>query len=170
MNSQLGANPVEKVIHVTGNWALNFVLIAITTRTLCSLPHMRRIGWLHQVAGWAAFFYATLHFLAYAVLEHALSIGEMLDDALRHRRIFAGALAYIGLAAAAVMALPVVSHAMGYARFRALHKVVYPAALCGVVHYVWLVKKDLRAPLIYAAAFAALAAYRAVMKFSRRPV
>jgi sulfoxide reductase heme-binding subunit YedZ len=168
--SRLGANPVEKVIHVTGDWALNFVILALAAGIFSGLPHLKWIGAHHKAAGWAALFYATFHFLAYAAAEHNLSISEIVEDAANHTRIVFGALAYVSIALAVAMMLPGISVRTGVKRVKGLHKkVVYPAALFGVVHYVWLVKKDLRAPLIYATALAALAGFRILTKFLERP-
>ena len=45
-------------------------------------------------------------------------------------------------------------------RWTKLHRLAYVAAVCGVVHYLWLVKADLRPPLVYAGILALLLGYR----------
>ncbi|MBF0568708.1 MAG: ferric reductase-like transmembrane domain-containing protein [Nitrospirae bacterium] len=173
LTSHLGADPVEKVLHTAGDWTFNFLLLAIAARTLSNLPYLKWISGYHKAAGLSAFFYATLHFLTYAAADQDFSISDIIEDATKHTRIIFGALAYLLIASSVVMMVPVILRRIGFTRIKGLHKaVVYPAATSAVIHYVWLVKKDVRTPLIYAAIFAALAVYRAITKLTgeKRPV
>ncbi|MBF0405377.1 sulfite oxidase heme-binding subunit YedZ [Candidatus Magnetominusculus xianensis] len=172
LTARLGANPVEKVIHITGDWALNFLILAIASRTLLNLSYLRWIALYHKASGRAAFLYATLHVLTYAAAEHNFSVSEILVDAATHTRIIFGTLAYASITAAVVMMGPVIIKRISYERLRGLHKAaVYTAATTSAIHYVWLVKKDIRTPLIYGAVIAVLAAHRVITKITegKRP-
>lgn len=141
LTEQLGANAVEKVLHTTGDWALNFIILAMAARTLSGLAWLKWLASYHRAAGLGVFFYATLHFLTYAAFEHNFSISEIISDAARHTRIIFGALAYMLTGVAVVMMLPAILRRIGFRRVRHLHKAaVYPAAIAAAVHYVWLVK------------------------------
>ncbi|MEO5361144.1 MAG: ferric reductase-like transmembrane domain-containing protein [Nitrospirota bacterium] len=172
LTARLGANPVEKVIHITGDWALNFLILAIASRTLRNLPYLNWTALYHEASGRAAFLYATLHVLTYAAAEHNFSISEILVDAATHTRIIFGTLAYASITAAVVMMVPVILKRISYKRLRGLHKAaVYTATTTAAIHYVWLVKKDIRTPLIYAAVITVLAAHRLITKImeEKRP-
>ncbi|MCG6552559.1 MAG: hypothetical protein L7F77_09545 [Candidatus Magnetominusculus sp. LBB02] len=160
---RLGADPVEKVIHTTGDWALRFILLAMAARSLTTLPVLKWIAAFHKPAAGAALFYATCHFLTYAAADQNFSIPEIIKDAATHTRLIFGALAYTLIAAAAAAMTPMIIKRIGF-NPRLHNAAAYIAATCAAAHYVWLVKKDLRTPLIYAAILAALSAYRAITK------
>lgn len=173
LTSNLGPDPIEKVLHTAGDWTFNFVILAIAARTISNIPPLKWIAPYHKAAGISALFYATLHFLTYAVADQELSISAILKDAIKHTRIIFGALAYVSTAAAVIMMIPKILKRIGFKRVMDLHKIfVYSAAVCASIHYVWLVKKDVRTPLIYAAIIVALAVYRVVMKImeEKRPI
>ncbi|MBF0458508.1 MAG: sulfoxide reductase heme-binding subunit YedZ [Nitrospirae bacterium] len=173
VTSNLGPDPVEKVLHTAGDWTFNFLILTIAARTIVNIPPLKWIAPYHKAAGLSALFYATLHFLTYAVADQELSISAIVKDAIKHTRIIFGALAYVFIAASVVMTIPKIFKRIGFKRIIDLHKAtVYPAAICAAIHYVWLVKKDVRTPLIYAAIIVALIAYRVIMKImeEKRPI
>ncbi len=158
----LGANPVEKIIHTTGDWALNLLLF-----TLAITPFCRLTGWswparLLKLSGLFSFFYAGLHFIAYVVLDQGLFWPAILDDIVRHKRIAVGLASLLLLVPPAVGSIGGVKRRLGDKRWRYLQSTVYAAAVGGVVHYLWLVKLDTRRPLAYAAVLFILLGYRAL--------
>jgi sulfoxide reductase heme-binding subunit YedZ len=160
--SGLGANPVEKIIHTTGDWALNFLLLTLT------ITPLRRItGWswpmeLRRTAGLFCFFYAVIHFFTYIILYQGFSWEYIMDDVVKHKRIAVGFASLMFLVPPAVTSMASMARRLGWKRWRIMQSTVYGAAVCGVVHYVWLVKRDMRRPLIYAAILAVLLGYRLV--------
>jgi sulfoxide reductase heme-binding subunit YedZ len=169
MTSGLGANPAEKIIHLSGDWALNFILI-----TLSLTPLHRLSGWtwpvrLRRMAGLFAFFYAVLHFIAYAGLDQSFSWGDIMEDALKHKRIIVGFVSFVLLLPPVFTSTDRMVRRLGYRLWNRLHRLVYAAATGGAIHYLLLVKKDIRVPLIYAAVLAVLLGYRmAAYLFARR--
>ncbi len=88
--SGLGANPIEKVIHTTGDWALNFLLLTLTITPLCSLTGWSWPAKLRKISGLFSFLYAGLHFITYIVLDQGLSWSAISDDVIKHKRIAVG--------------------------------------------------------------------------------
>lgn len=163
----LGANPVEKVIHRTGDWALNFLMI-----TLSITPLRHLFGWtwltrLRRMMGLFSFFYASLHFITYLGIEQALSWKAIVDDVTKHKRIIVGFVSFILLIPLAITSTNRMIKRLGIKRWQSLHRLVYLAAVGGVTHYLWLVKRDMRTPLIYAGVLVVLLGYRVVAGWFR---
>lgn len=147
--SDLGANPVEALTHATGDWALRFLLI-----TLAINPLRRVSGWgdlvrLRRMLGLYAFFYACLHVVIYAGLDRGLQWERIWDDVLKRPYITVGFSVFVMLIPLALTSTNGMMRRLGGRRWRRLHRLVYPAAVGAVLHFLWLVKADLREPLIY---------------------
>ena len=158
----LGANPIEKVIHTTGDWALNLLLLTLTITPFCSLTGWSWPAKLRKMSGLFSFLYAGLHFIAYIVLDQGLSWSAISDDVIKHKRIAVGFASLLLLVPPAVTSVSGMRGLLGYERWKNLQITVYAAAVGGVVHYLWLVKRDTRRPLAYAAVLFILFGYRAL--------
>jgi sulfoxide reductase heme-binding subunit YedZ len=164
----LGANPVERVLHQTGDWALNFLLITLTVSPLQRLTGREWIGNFRKMMGLFAFFYASLHFITYVALDQFFSWTAIVEDVVQHKRIIVGFASYTFLILLALTSTRRMAGKLAAARWQALHQFVYLAAIAAVIHYLWLVKRDMRTPLIYAAVLALLLLYRGVRWLGRR--
>ena len=156
----MGANPVETITHATGSWALRLLLV-----TLAITPLRRLTGWgellrLRRMLGLYAFFYALLHFLTYAVLDQGLLLSAVLEDVLERPYITLGFAVFLMLIPLAATSTDGMIRRLGVKRWRRLHRLVYPAALGGLFHFLWLVKADLREPLVHLAILLLLLAFR----------
>jgi methionine sulfoxide reductase heme-binding subunit len=156
----LGANPIEKVIHTTGDWALNFLLLTLTITPLCSLTGWSWPAKLRKMSGLFSFLYAGLHFITYVVLDQGLSWTAISDDVIKHKRIAVGFASLLLLAPPAVTSTSRMKRLLKYERWKNLQSTVYAAAVGGAVHYIWLVKRDMRRPLAYAVVLFILFGYR----------
>jgi sulfoxide reductase heme-binding subunit YedZ len=146
----LGANPVERVTHVTGDWALRFLLLSLAVT-----PLRRLFGWswvapLRRTLGLTAFGYACLHYLIFLGLEHFFDWQLIVEDVLERRFVWVGFAAFLCLVPLAVTSTRAMIRRLGR-HWVSLHRLVYLAAVLGVTHFLWLVKSDLREPLVYAA-------------------
>lgn len=155
----LGANPIEAVTHFTGKWALRFLLLC-----LCVTPLRRLTGWRpltleRRTLGLFAFFYALLHLATYVVLDRELDLATVTEDVLERPYITMGFGSFLILLALALTSTRAAARRLGR-RWKKLHQAVYIAAIGAVVHFLWLVKSDLREPLLYACAVAALLGVR----------
>jgi methionine sulfoxide reductase heme-binding subunit len=147
----LGAEPVERITHRTGWWALTFLLV-----TLAVTPARRVTGWnrlvqVRRMLGLLAFFYATLHVLTYFGLDLFFDLAFLAEDVLQRPYITVGFTAW-----------PTRGwiRRLGGKRWQRLHRLAYPAAALAVLHFLWLVKADTREPLLFGAVLLALLALR----------
>ena len=159
LDFSLGADPVKKLEHECGTWALNFLLItlAITPlRHLANLPHLPR---LRRMLGLFAFCYALLHFAVYLSLDLEFNFRTLFTDIAKRPYITIGFLALLLLIPLAVTSTNRMMRRLGR-RWQKLHRLVYIIAVLGVWHFYWQVKRDIREPLIYAGILAVLLVYR----------
>jgi len=160
LDNGLGANPIETITHATGTWTLRLLLItlAITPiRKLAGVPVLIRY---RRVLGLFAFFYGVLHLTTYVWLDKFFALHEILKDIGKRRFITVGMAAFALLIPLAVTSTAGWIRRMGGKRWQMLHRLVYLSAIAGVVHYYWLVKSDVRKPLMYAAMVGVLLLYR----------
>lgn len=156
----LGANPIEKITHTTGYWTLSFLLT-----TLSVTPLRRLLGWqwlarLRRMLGLFAFFYGSLHFLTYFVLDQFFDWPSIAKDIVKRPYITVGFTAYVLMIPLAATSSAGMIRSLGGRRWRLLHRLVYLVAVGGVVHYWWLVKKDTGNPLVFAVLLAVLLGFR----------
>jgi len=129
---------------------------------LRKLSGWRWAGPLRRMLGLFAFFYLCLHILGYVVLDQFFDWAAIGDDILKRPFITIGMLAFLLLLPLAVTSGQAMMRRLGGARWKRIHRLIYPAAIAGVVHYALMVKADLREPLIYAALLSLLLGYRLV--------
>lgn len=152
-------NPVEFITRSTGTWTLSFLLI-----TLCATPLRRLGGWswplrLRRMLGLYAFFYGSLHLATYLWLDQMFDWSGIVHDIAKRPFVT------VGFAAMLLMTPLAITSTQGWMRrlkrrWGQLHKLVYPVALLGVLHYWWLVKRDLTQPALFALALALLLGMR----------
>lgn len=163
-----GANPVEFLTHESGQWGLRLLLV-----TLAMTPLRRFTGWttplrLRRMLGLLAFTYVVLHFMVFAVFDHMLNPATIADDVINRPYILVGFLALLLLIPLAVTSTSGWMRRLGR-RWKQLHRLVYPIALLGVVHFLLLVRADPLEPLVYGVVLALLLLLRLpVPAFARR--
>ena len=161
----LGANPVEELIHRLGWWGLAFLLITLTVTPLRRLSGRAWLLRFRRMLGLFAFFYVTLHFLAYAGIDQRFALGYIVDDVLERPYITIGFLAFVLLIPLAATSTRGMVRRLG-PRWKKLHRLVYVIAVLGAWHFYWLVKADLFEPLVFGLILALLLGYRlAVLYF-----
>jgi sulfoxide reductase heme-binding subunit YedZ len=161
----LGANPVEELIDRNGQWGLRFLLITLAVTPLRRITGVHWLVRFRRMLGLFAFFYLTLHFVSYAVIDQRLAVGPILEDIMERPFITLGMLGLLLLIPLAVTSTNAMMRRLGR-RWQSLHRLVYLIAILGVWHYWWQVKQDIREPLIYASVLAVLLGYR--IWFARR--
>ncbi len=160
LRQQLGANPVEVLLHSSGDWGLRLLLVTLAITPLRKLSGW---GWLlryRRMLGVYAFFYALLHVIVYLWLDRGLSWQEIGIDIVERPYITIGFAAFLILLALAVTSTRGMMRRLGK-HWTALHQWVYAAGLFGVIHFLWLVKADYREPGLYMAIFIILMLFRA---------
>jgi len=167
-HSDLGANPIEAITHWTGDCTLTFLLITLSVTPLRKLTQQYWLIKLRRMFGLFAFFYGTLHLTTYVWLDKFFDVHAMLADIAKRRFITAGMIAYALMIPLALTSTQWAIRKLGGKRWQALHRLIYFSAAAGVVHYIWLVKADLRKPLEYAFVLGVLLLARAIFWFSSR--
>jgi sulfoxide reductase heme-binding subunit YedZ len=157
---QFGANPVEYITHYTGDWTIRFLLISLAVTPLRKIFNQPKLARYRRMLGLFAFFYLCLHFMTWFILDKSFSFSDMWADVLKRRFITVGMLGFALLIPLAVTSTTGWVRRMGFMQWQRLHRLVYFAALAGVIHYMWLVKSDERLPLMYGAILTAEMAYR----------
>jgi len=168
LHGHLGANPVEALQHDTGDWTLNFLVfcLAVTPlRKVLNLPDLIRF---RRMLGLFAYFYLCMHFLTYLGPDQSFSLASMAKDVFKRPFITVGFAALLLLTPLAVTSTTGWIRRLGGKRWQQLHRAIYLAAILGVIHYYWLVKSDVRKPLLYAALVAILLLWRLWNSFSKR--
>jgi len=166
---RLGANPIEAMLNRLGWWTLAFLLMA-----LVPTPLARFSGWswparYRRMLGLFAFFYGCLHLAGYVGVDQFFDWHAIVADVVKRKFITIGMLALTLLVPLALTSTKRAVRRLGYVRWKRLHRLVYLAAVSGVVHFVWRVKADLREPLIFAGVLAVLLLLRLVPRRRRAP-
>ncbi len=155
----LGANPIEFITRSTGTWTLVGLLVTLSVTPLRRLTGRADLIRYRRMLGLFAFFYACLHFVTYVWLDQFFEPAAIAKDIVKRPFITVGFSAFMLLIPLAATSTQVMMRRLGR-RWQQLHRLVYPIALLGVIHYLWLVKKDMTEPLIYGAVLALLLAMR----------
>lgn len=146
---ELGANPFEVLTRSTGEWTLRFVLI---TLAMTPLRHLTGSTWplrLRRMFGLFVYFYVCVHLLTYLWLDHFFDWDEIVTDIIKRPYITFGVLAFLLLTPLAFTSTKNMMKRLGR-RWKSLHKLIYLISVLGVLHFLLLVKADLREPIIYA--------------------
>lgn len=162
----LGANPVEFVIRSLGTWTLVFLLVTLSVTPMRLLFGIKWPMQLRRMLGLYSFFYLCLHLLSYAGLDQWFDWQAIAHDIAKHPYVLVGFAAFLLMVPLAATSNKTMIRRLKQ-RWQALHRLVYLIAILGVTHYWWLVKKDVREPLVYATVLFVLLAIRLYYK---RPV
>jgi methionine sulfoxide reductase heme-binding subunit len=168
VGGSLGANPIEEIQDRFGNWALRFILITLVVTPLRQLSGRNWLLRFRRMLGLFAYFYVLMHFLTWLVLDQGLLLSAIKED------IFERPFITIGFAAFVILTLMAATSTAGMRRrlgrnWQRLHNGIYLAAMLGVWHYWWQVKKDFSEPLVYAVLLALLLGYRVWHHRTRAP-
>jgi sulfoxide reductase heme-binding subunit YedZ len=160
LTDQLTANPIEFITRSTGTWTLVFLLV-----TLAVTPLRRALRWnwllrLRRMLGLYAFFYGCLHFTTYVWLDQFFDPAGIARDIVKRPFITMGFTAFVLMLPLALTSTRAMVRRLGAVRWQRLHRLVYVVGLAGIIHYWWLVKRDVTQPLIYALVLAVLLVLR----------
>lgn len=159
-NPVLGANPIEAITRDLGDWALRFLLLTLAITPLVKISKRAVFMRFRRMIGLFAFAYAMLHLSSYIVLDQFFAWNEIFKDILKRRYITVGMVVVVLLLPLAITSTSGWIKRIGAKRWKKLHKLVYLAAIGGVLHFFWMVKIDTREPLIYAVVLAVLLGWR----------
>ena len=157
--NKLGPEPVKEITHFTGEWTLLFIIFTLSMSPLKKITKLNIWISFRRMLGLFLFFYATLHMLTYIVIDYRLDLQSISKDIITKKFIFVGFAAWVLLLP---LALTSSKRALIYLKdkWKKLHRLIYIIAILGLVHFIWLVKKDLTEPLIYAVIILILLLFR----------
>ena len=162
--NQLGANPAEALIRSTGDWTLRLLCLTLAVTPLRVLANQPALARFRRMLGLATFFYALLHFLAYAWLDMGFDAAVIVRDIPKRPFALVGFLALLLMLPLAATSFNRAIRALGAARWQALHRAVYAIAVLAILHFFWMRagKHDFAEVAVYAAIVAALLGWRAL--------
>jgi len=148
VQDNLGANPIEFIERSTGYWALTMLLLTLSLTPVRLLTGRVWPLQLRRMLGLLMFCYACLHLTIYVWLDYSFMWDEIVKDIIKHPYVLVGSAAFL-------LTIPLAITSNQYMvkilreRWKTLHRLVYIIAILGTLHFLWLVKKDLREPLLF---------------------
>jgi len=165
----VSANPIEYITHYTGDWTIRFICFTLCITPLRMLVNQPKITGFRRMLGLFAFFYGCLHLSAWIFLDpRQNTISAIWEDIVKRRYITVGMLAFVAMVPLAITSTAGWVRRLTFKRWKRLHRLIYLTAVAAVIHYYWLVKSDVRLPLLYAAIVTVLLVYRIVVWIRKR--
>ncbi len=149
LTDNLGANPIEYILHSTGFWTLTFLIITLSITPLRKIKGLNKLIQVRRMLGLFAFFYSFLHFSIYLGIDRFFEWAEIFEDVFERPYITVGFTAFILLIPLVFTSTKKSIIKMGKS-WTKLHRLIYIIVVLGVLHFWWLVKKDITEPLIFA--------------------
>jgi methionine sulfoxide reductase heme-binding subunit len=164
LTDHLGANPVELLTRSTGTWTLVFLCITLGITPVRKVTGWNWLGQYRRMFGLFAFFYVCLHFTTYIWFDQYFDLDAIVKDVIKRPFITIGFAAFVLLIPLALTSSNWATRKMGAKNWQNLHRLVYVIGVLGVIHYWWLVKRDLTQPIIYACIVGFLLLARLVLR------
>ena len=160
--NQLGPNPAEALIRSTGDWVLRFLCITLAVTPLRQWAGLPALARFRRMLGLFSFFYLVLHFLSYAWLDMGFDLQAIARDIPKRPFALVGFLAFLLMLPLAATSFNRAIKALGAARWKALHRLVYAIVLLGLLHFFWMraAKHNFAEVAVYAAIVALLLGWR----------
>ena len=165
---ELGPNPVEMLEHTTGDWAIWFLLTTLSITPLRKLLNFPKLILFRRMLGLFAFFYALSHFTIFLYYDNAFDWAALLKDLTKRPFIMVGFSALVLLTPLAITSTTGWIRRLGGKNWQRLHRLIYVASALAVIHFYWLVKSDVREPLLYGGIWAVLMLFRLWTSLSKR--
>ena len=161
----LGANPAEALIRATGDWTLRFLCLTLAVTPLRQLLGQPALVRFRRMLGLFTFFYGCAHFLCYSWLDMGFVLDDIVRDIAKRPFILVGTSALLLMSPLAFTSFNRAIKALGPARWKALHRLVYVVVLLGLLHFFWMrsAKSNFAEVSVYAAVIALLLGWRVVV-------
>lgn len=164
----LTANPLEYITHYTGDWTIRFIMIALAITPLRVILNRPALTRFRRMLGLYAFFYGSLHLLTWVWFDRQFEVAGMWEDVAMRPYITIGMASFLAMVPLAITSTAGWVRRLGFKRWQRLHRLIYFIGVAAVIHYWWLVKSDIRSPLMYGAILALLLGFRAVIWMRKR--
>ena len=164
VDNTLGTNPIETLTRSTGWWTLFLLMATLSVTPLRRLAGMSWLTRLRRMLGLFAFFYALLHFTTFVWFDHWFDVIEIVKDVIKRPFVTVGFGSFLLLLPLVITSNNAMVRRLGR-NWQRLHRSVYAISILGVLHYWWLVKRDLTEPVIFASTLALLLGARLAWRF-----
>lgn len=165
----LGPNPLETLTHATGDWTIRFIAATLAITPLRKVLGLTDLIRFRRMIGLYAFFYGCVHFGVYLYFDKLFDFHEIVKDVAKRPFITAGFASFLFMLPLAVTSTAGWIRRLGGKRWQRLHRLVYASGIAAVVHYYWLVKSDVRLPLLYGSIIGVLLLFRVAVRMRFRP-
>lgn len=159
IQNDLGPDPVQELSLETGEWTLRFLIIALALTPLRRITNQVQFARNRRMLGLFALFYATLHFLVWIVFLLEFRWFAILEEIIERPYITVGFSAYLILLALGLTSPKFMLRKLGK-NWKRLHKLVYLAAILGILHLLWILRLDIGPAVFYGALVSLLLGYR----------
>jgi len=163
----LGPNPIQALHIRLGDWSLRFLWLTLAITPIQTVTKWRGMADYRQLFGLYSFFYATLHLLAYLLVDHALVWSIIGIDIIESQYIWFGVLTYIIIFSLTLTSSKWAKKRMGK-NWKKLHRYIYLAAGAAIIHYYWQLKGNLAEPLFYLVIISLLLGFRVLVWVKNR--
>lgn len=159
---ELGPDPGKAIVHFNGLWAMIVLWVTLTITPVRRILGLNLV-FLRRMIGLFAFFYACLHLMSYTIFLLELDFGNLAEDIIERPYITVGMLAFCGLIALAMTSNQRMQRKLKR-NWKRLHYLVYPIAICIIIHFLWQTRSDFTEPLVYLLILSLLLGYRVVAR------
>ncbi len=166
LTGNLGVNPIERLMDEFGLMALRLIILTLMITTLANIKFLKSIVVLRRMIGLFAFYYVTLHFSTYIILDHFLDINFIFKDIIKRPFITFGFISFLCLTPLALTSTNKMVKKLGFKVWKKVHYLIYPAAILSSFHFYMLVRADKTEPMIYMGIIVLLLLQRIAKKFS----
>ena len=160
INGSLGVNPIEKLMDNFGEMGLRLIIVTLLISSLSEFKKFRFLVDVRRMVGLFAFFYASCHFFTYIALDHFFDVSFIIKDILKRPFITLGFLSFVLLIPLVITSPKKMLKILGYAVWKKIHYLIYPAAILSSVHFFMLVRANKFEPAIYIFIILVLLLYR----------
>ncbi len=168
VHGQAGANPVNYAIRTMGLLALIFLTLTLLVTPLRKLTGLHWLFHFRRRLGLLAFGYALAHFSTFFIFDRMMDVRDTFSEMVKRPYLIVGTVGLLAMAPLAATSTNYMIKRLGPKRWQALHRLVYAAAVAGVVHFYWQVKSDIRLPVAFGVVVGSLLGYRVAVSLVRR--
>ena len=168
-NTDLGANPIDRLIRELGVWGLRLLIVGLAITPLARILKQPRLIRFRRTIGLFAFTYVLLHLTNYVVTDQWFDWAAIGKDILKRPFITVGFAAFLLMIPLALTSTDAMVRRLGR-RWGKLHRLVYAVAIAAILHYWWhkAGKNDFSEVGWYAAVVIGLLGWRLVDRRRRR--
>ena len=167
-NHRLGSDPIRTALHTTGSIAIGLLILSLAITPIRSLTKWKKVFLFRRPLGLMAFYYAMAHIAIYVVHDQERNFAAIGQELLHRSYLQAGLVSACLLLPLALTSTPAMMKRLGLARWKKLHRLVYPSAILAVVHYFAQSKADIRWQIAYVVILGALLGWRIKQALNNR--